>query len=172
MSSHYDVNGRATPGQRADGTNKFLMSYEHSRFDESIPNPGRLNIYIYYPEQRENYGDHLFPTGIISPMEALPHNFGPQFKARPDIIPELGRWYCYELMVKVNTVGKRVGRIACWLDGKLIADFTNMWLRDVDSLKIDHFYVDFHIKSNTQSVVRKWCDNIVVARSYIGPVVD
>ena len=62
-------------------------------------------------------------------------------------------------MVKANTVGKRDGRIACWLDGELVADFPNLRLRDVDTLKIDRFAISLHIGSNTagrdQEVVRQ-----------------
>jgi hypothetical protein len=42
----------------------------------------------------------------------------------------------------------------------------------VDTLKIDHISISFHVKSNTAGETRKWHDNVVVATSYIGPVVD
>jgi hypothetical protein len=51
-------------------------------------------------------------------------------------------------MVKANTPGGRDGRIACWLDGKIIADFPNLRLRDIDTLKIDRFGISLHIGSN------------------------
>ena len=60
----------------------------------------------------------------------------------PEVIPVLGRWYSYELMVKANTPGQRDGRIAMWLDGKLIADFPNLRLRETSALKIDRFGLD------------------------------
>jgi hypothetical protein len=86
------------------------------------------------------------------------------------VIQKLGQWYCYELMVLANTPGKRDGRIACWLDGKLIADFPNLRLRDVASLKINHAALDLHIGSNRVRENRKWYDDVVIATSYIGPV--
>jgi hypothetical protein len=172
ISAHYYINGQATPGVPADGTNKFLAGYECWRGETSTPNPGHLNVYIYHPEQRSQWGDHFFPTGVISPFTSKPHNFGPTFVARPDVAPKLGKWYGYEFMVKANTPGKRDGRIACWLDGKLIADFPNLRLRDVATLKIDRFDISFHIKSNTLGATKKWYDNVVAATSYIGPLVD
>jgi len=96
--------------------------------------------------------------------------FGPQFAARSDFTPALGRWYCYESMVKVNTPGKRDGRLAVWVDGRPAADFPNIRLRDVDTLKIDRFGLGVYIASNTERANRKWHDDVVAATSYIGPM--
>jgi hypothetical protein len=158
------------PGVKADGHNKFFVSYEAGREDAGIPTPGKLKIYVYHPDQRDVWGDHFYPTGEVSPFTAIPGNFGPAFVARPDVVPQLGRWYAYELMVKVNTPGLRDGRIAMWLDGKLIADFPNVRLRETTDLKIDQFDIDLHVRSNTRAVARKWLDNVVAATSYIGPM--
>jgi len=172
ISAHYHRNGNATPGERADGRNKFLANYENeSVYSEAgTPSPGKLNVYCYHPEQRDNYGDHFFPTGKIMPNTSKPGNFGKDFIARPDFVPELGRWYCYEFMVKANKVGQRDGRIACWVDGKLVADFTNMRLRDVETLEIDHFGIGLFIAKAELRANKKWYDNVVAATSYIGPV--
>jgi hypothetical protein len=159
------------PGVRADGFNKFLVSYEAWRDNTAAPNPGRLNAYIYHPEQRDIWGDHFFPTGIVLPFSSVPFDFGPEFVSRPDVTPALGRWYSYELMVKANAPGQRDGRIAFWLDGQLIADFPNLRLRETTSLKVDRFTIDLHVFNNNLGVTRKWYDNVVAATSYIGPMV-
>ena len=114
ISARYFPGGRATPGIRADGRNKFL--------------------------------------------------------ARLDFSPQLDHWYCYEFMVKANTPGKRDGRIAFWLDGKLIADFPNLRFRDVEDLRIDRFDLSVYIANNKDRSNRKWHDNVVAPTSYIGPV--
>ena len=170
ISAHYFINGQATPGVPADGTNKFLANLEDWRGDAATPSPGYLNIYIYHPEQRSQWGDHLFPTGLVLPNTSIPFDFGAGFVSRPDVLPELNRWYCYEVMLQANTPGQRDGRIAFWLDGALEADFQNLRLRDVASLKIDRFGLSFHIGSNPNGAARKWYDNVVAATSYIGPV--
>ncbi|MDR0472570.1 MAG: hypothetical protein LBH43_02695 [Treponema sp.] len=173
ISAHYYPNGMATPGIPSDGRNKFLASYENWRDGDPnniAPNPGLMNIYIYHPEQRSEWGDHFFPPGYVSPFTYQPFDFGPDFIQRPDVVPELNRWYCYEFMVQANTPGKKDGRIACWIDGKLIADFTNMRLRDINSLKIDRLDLGLHIKTNTNSKTVKYYDNVVIAKSYIGPL--
>jgi hypothetical protein len=167
ISAHY-----CCPGQRADGYNKFFVSYEVGRWDTGTANPGSLNIYVYHPDQRDVYGDHFYPTGRVLPFDRTPGDFGPEFVARPEVIPVLGRWYSYELMVKANTPGQRDGRIALWLDGKLIADFPNLRLRETNALKIDRFGLDLHVGTNTLGVAKKWYDNVVAATSYIGPMVS
>jgi hypothetical protein len=166
ISAHY-----CCPGVRADGSNKFLVSYEAWRDSAATMNPGRLNAYIYHPDQRDRWGDHFFPTGVVLPFSSMPFDFGPDFVARPDVVPVLGRWYSYEFMVKANIPGLRDGRVAFWLDGRLIADFHNLRLRETTALKIDRVSIDLHVFSNTLGAARKWSDNVVVATSYIGPMI-
>ncbi|MBN2576677.1 MAG: hypothetical protein JXP73_19080, partial [Deltaproteobacteria bacterium] len=170
ISAHYTVNGQSTPGVPADGTNKFLANLENWRGDASTVSPGQLNVYVYHPEQRSQWGDHFFPTGLVMPNTSIPFDFGPDFAARPDVVPELDRWYGYELMVKANTPGQRDGRIAAWLDGRLVMDFPNLRLRDVTTLAIDRFALCYHIKANPNGESKRWYDNVVAAKSYIGPL--
>jgi hypothetical protein len=158
------------PGVRADGYNKFLVSYEAWRDSTAAANPGRLNAYVYHPDQRDIWGDHFFPTGTVLPFSSTPFDFGPEFVSRADVTPQLGRWYCYEVMVRANTPGLRDGRIAFWLDGQLIADFQNLRLRETTALKIDRLTIDLHVYRNNLAVARKWYDNVVAATSYIGPM--
>jgi hypothetical protein len=172
ISAHYFDDGQATPGIPADGTNKFLANLESWRGEAATPSPGDLNVYIYHPEQRSEWGDHFFPSGTVLPNSSEPFDFGTDFVSRPDIIPELDRWYCYEYMVQANTPGERDGRITVWLDGELVADFPNLRLRDVASLTIDRFGLSFHIGSNPNGETKKWYDNVVAATSYIGPLVE
>lgn len=168
-ASYWDGAGSG-PGIPADGYNKFLVSFEAYRDVSSTANPGKLEVYVYHPEQRTIWGDLFFPTGKILPWDSIPGNFGSSFVARPDIIPQLGRWYAYEVMVKANTPGQRDGRIALWLDGALIADFTNLRLRDTTNLKIDRVNISLHGNSGILANSKKWYDNVVVAKSYIGPM--
>lgn len=170
ISAHYFPGRQASPGKPADGRNKFWVSFETER--GASPSPGPLNIYCYHPEQRTGYGDHIYPTGRITPSSAQPVPFGPGFVSRPDFIPELDRWYCYEFMVQANRPGRRDGRIACWVDGKLIADFPNFRLRDVETLKIDVFGIALFMRPNDIRANTRWFDDVVAATSYIGPIVE
>ena len=118
---------------------------------------------------RETYND-THSTGTVIPFSNQSYDFGPSFLGRPDIVPALDQWYSYEYMVRANTPGQRDGQVTVWLDGVLVADFPNLRLRDISSLKIDRFGLSFHIGSNPNGEARKWVDNVVVATSYIGPV--
>jgi len=172
ISAGYFVGGMATPGVPANGTNKYLANVECFPWDTAVPTPGYLSIYIYWPEQFGNYGDNFFPSGTVIPnsyARSGAATFGPTFVPRPDIVPTLGAWHCCEYMLRANTPGLRDGRIACWLDGNLIADFPNLRFRDIASLKIDHVAIGFFLGSNTQEN-KKWYDDVVVATSYIGPM--
>ena len=170
ISAHYFVDGNATPGIPADGTNKYLIAFENWRGEAATPTPGEQNVYIYHPEQRSQWGDHFFPDGRVMPNTSLAFDFGPEFVARPNVVPELGRWYSYEVMLEANTPGMRDGRVTCWMDGELIADFPNLRLRDVATLTIDHFSIGLHAGANPSGTTRKWYDNVVAATEYIGPV--
>ena len=168
------------PGKPANGKNKFLVSFEATRDAAGPANPGSLATYIYYPEQRDIYGDIFFPTGRVLPFDRTPYaafdgtysklpTYVP-FVSRPEIVPQLGRWYCYEIMLKANTPGLRDGRMALWLDGKMIADFTNLRFRDIADLKIDHVGLSLHGNGGIMATSKKYYDNFVIAKSYIGPM--
>jgi hypothetical protein len=173
ISAHYYTNG-ATPGQRADGRNKFLVAFEDEiGYRDKAPVPGPLNVYCYHPDQREPYGDHFFPSGRVMPFSQQLGNkgsFGKEFVSRPEVVPELDRWYGFECMVKANTPGQRDGRIACWLDGQLIADFPNMRFRDVDTLKMERIGIGLYMAKNALRENKKWYDDVVAATAYIGPM--
>lgn len=157
------------PGQAPNGTDFFLFLLENSTFYNETE-PGYTHIYTYHPEQRSEWGDHWYPDGKVLPFDATPGNFGSTFVPRPNFIPVRNQWYSYELMVKANTPGQRDGRVAAWIDGNLIADFHNVRVRDVSNLKIDQIQLELHSQSSSARPNKKWYDNVVVARSYVGPM--
>lgn len=173
QSNHNGVGIQANyccPGVPADGTNKFHVGLENSRTSEAEASPGPTHLYIYHPEQRSQWGDHWFPDGTVMPNTSIPGDFGPYFVPRPNYTPLLDSWHAVELMVKANTPGQQDGRIAFWIDGTLIADYPNVRLRDIDTLDIDRISLSFHINGSTPRENFKWYDNVVIARSYIGPM--
>src|SRR6266536_3334421 len=94
----------------------------------------------------------------------------PDFKPLPNVQPKLGEWFCYEIMVKANTIGRNDGEVAWWYNGQLIGRIPDLFLRSIDSLKVDFAALRFHATSNTIRVNKKWYDNVVIAKSYIGPM--
>jgi hypothetical protein len=156
-------------GVRPNGRNHFVACLDTSQPSRRRQerSPGRSNIYCYHMDQAGVYGDLFFPSGQMGgPEGAGP--FGPSFVPRPDFVPELGRWYCYELMAKANTPGKRDGRVAFWVDGVLRGDFPGLRLRSVDTLKINNVHLSTY-SSRVRPHQTLWYDDVVVATSYIGP---
>lgn len=170
MSASYWDGPGSGPGIPADGTNKFLVNLEVGRFEDSDPLPGWLNVYVYHPEQRDIWGDHFYPTGIVAPITSMPFDFGPEFVSRPDVVPQTGVWNSYEIMVQANTPGQQDGRIATWIDGELVADWHNLRFRDVADLQMDLFGIGFHAGANQNGECHKWYDHVVAATAYIGPI--
>jgi predicted amidohydrolase len=138
------------------------------------PPPGEVNLYTYYldmerdPKMDKYWGNGFFPPGPGKGTNAGPSRY----------IPPLNEWHCWEFMLQANTApDKADGRQAMWVDGKLIAEFTNIrWRTDMD-LKVNSFWLEHYgydpgdptkqYWKDSQSV---WFDDVVVAREYIGPI--
>lgn len=139
------------------------------------PSPGELNLYTYYldmePDHRmkdKYWGNGFFPPGPGKGIAA----------SKDRVIPTLNEWQCWEFMIQANSApDKPDGKQAMWLDGKMIAEFTGIrWRNDLDlkvnCLWLQHFGYDEgdptkQYWKESQSV---WFDDVVVARSYIGPM--
>ena len=52
-----------------------------------------------------------------------------------------GKWYCLEMMLAANDIGKKNGQLKAWLDNELIIQVDQMRFRDTDQLKMWRFYV-------------------------------
>jgi hypothetical protein len=157
-----------SPGIRADGSNQFIVRLDSWRVEEQVPSPGYLVFYVYHMDQGNRWGDQFFPSGkVIPPDRQL---FGDEFVPRPDFVPERDRWYCYEFMVQTNTPGKRDGRVAFWVDGKLMGDFPKLRLRNVATLKADRIQLALYTENRrVRRDATMWYDDVVAATSYIGP---
>lgn len=140
-------------GGKPTGRDFFITGLEPWRDWKRNPPPGELMFYTYYPDMKRD------PDG---------HFWGNSFKPEKKILLERGRWYCLEIMVKANTPGRADGEQAFWVDGKLGGRFTGLRWRDVDALKINAFWPNMYIHDNPQTN-RVWIDDIVVAKSHIGP---
>jgi MYXO-CTERM domain-containing protein len=159
-------------GVHPDGTDSFqaLLDTLSPMFDWGPPGnvpPGLLEVYCYHMDQLDVYGDIFYSTGEGNGNLAL---FGDDFVPRPNVTPERGRWYSFEVMLKANTPGSRDGRVAFWVDGALAGDFPNLRFRSVDELRINQVIITTYVSElgDNQTV---WYDDIVAARSYIGPMV-
>ena len=174
VSGHYP-GGAGVPAPR-DGTGFFLFAVQNHKTGTGRGGevqPGYGAVYSYWPYQRSRYGDHWYPDGWVGPggwgdWILYPNRYS-HFSALPNWQPQRGIWYCYEFMVKANTVGSNNGVVAYWIDGNLAGYFPDLFIRSIDSLKIDYVALRLHATSSTR-VNKKWYDNVVIARSYIGPI--
>ncbi|GEM_PF-825129 len=81
---------------------------------------------------------------------------------------ERGRWYCLELMVKVNTPDLADGEQAFWVNGMLKLKRSGIRWQTSEQLKINYFWLMLY--ATGQQTNRIWFDDIVVSTRYIGPM--
>jgi hypothetical protein len=178
ISAKYPGPGIKPP---ADGSGFFLFQLDSVMGRTPLTgesDPGYDHGYVYWPKQRSNYGDWWYPDGYVIPPGAngnkgdwlaYPNQY-PDFKPLPNHLPQRGRWYCYEMMVKANTPGQHNGEMKWWVDGKVVADFPNLFLRSLSSIKIDTAKITLDANSPQAQKLTKWTDNVVIAKQYIGPM--
>ena len=177
ISAHHPGGSGTNPPPDGSGWFTFSCQNNMARGVPHYPNeqqPGYGQIYAYWPKQKSRYGDHWYPDGWVKPggnsLWLRHQDQYPDFKVMPNWQAPRGEWFCYELMVKANTIGKNDGEVAFWVDGKLTGRFPNLFLRSLDSIKIDHVRLVLHAVNNRYRVQYKWYDNVVIAKSYIGPM--
>jgi len=175
-----DILGGTSPGPcrpaPANGKGFFIFLLQNTLSGrQGETDPGYDEIYAYWPKQRSDCGDHWFPDGWVMPggkgdWLLYPARYD-DFRPMPNHLPQRNRWYCYELMVRANTPWLNDGEVKWWVDGKLIADFPDLNIRSIPTLQIDAAKISLHAIRTTQ-VTKKWYDNVVIAKHYIGPMVS
>jgi hypothetical protein len=185
MSGNYPGPGQGTP---ADGRGWFLFLLQNDVQNAVLSGetyPGFAHIYAYWPKQRDPFGDHWYPDGFCLPYSsklgadgkvignrgdwlAFPAQY-PNFVKMPNVLPARGQWFCYELMTKLNTPGAKDGEVKIWYNGKVAGDFTNLFIRSISTLKIDQASIGLQA-THSEHINKKWYDNVVVAKKYIGPM--
>jgi len=140
-------------GIKPDGDDRFGSGFEPSSEWETLTPPGRMQFYAYWHEMLPDSGGDYW---------------GNAFYPDSAIIPERGRWYCMEMMIKANDAGKSNGEIAAWVDGDLYMHRTGFNWRTTDELKIKRISLGIYIHNNPKDNVC-WFDDIVLSTDYIGP---
>jgi hypothetical protein len=161
-------------GSRPDGTDYFSSGMEPWFAWGANPPPGELNLYTYYPDMERDpkmdkyWGNAFFPPGPGQGTPASAHR----------AIPALDRWQCWEFMIQANSVpGVADGKQAMWLDGRLVAEFTGIRWRDDPTLAVNCIWLQHYgfdpgdpTKRHWPGRQTVWFDDVVVARTYIGPM--
>jgi hypothetical protein len=92
---------------------------------------------------------------------------GPLEKER--VVPERGKWYCQELMLKANEPGVANGELAAWIDGKLYMHYTGIRWRSDAKVLLKRFSLDVYVHAATKDNV-VWYDDVVLSTGYVGPM--
>jgi len=120
------------------------------------PAPGKWNFYSYWHEMKPS------PDGKYWGNQFIPES--------QDNIPK-DRWICAEFMLKHNTPGQADGEQAYWIDGVLMGHWQGINWRTSESLQANALTLESYVTDRwtTNPINIVYFDNLVIARSYIGP---
>lgn len=143
-------------GLKPEGGERFSTALEPWGDWGRNPPPGRWNFYSYWHEMTASPDGKFWGNSFAVP-------------AAP-VIPR-DRWICAEFMLKHNTPGQPDGEQAFWIDGVLQGHWQGFNWRKTELLKanaltLESYFTDRWTKHATNVV---WFDNVVIAKSYIGP---
>ena len=145
-------------GLKPGGDRKFSASIEPWSHWEKCPPPGGWHFYCYWWQM---------------PLSGDGKYWGQGFAKQAYAVPERGKWYCVEFMVKCNKPGKPDGEIAVWIDGVQLAHHKGINWRSSPRLQLNSFNLMLYVTDRwtKQPVNTCWFDDAVVATEYIGPPV-
>ncbi|WP_201750063.1 hypothetical protein [Tautonia marina] len=143
-------------GNRPEGDERFSTAIEAWGDWGRLPPPGQWNFYSYWHEMTAS-PDGRYWGNAFRPAE------------QPNI--RKGEWICVEFMLKHNTPGEADGEQAYWIDGKLAGHWTGINWRTsptlmANALTLESYVTDRWTKQEVNVVL---FDDVVIARSYIGP---
>ncbi|MBS0346298.1 MAG: hypothetical protein JSR69_07525 [Proteobacteria bacterium] len=164
-----DVDGGKLPGfagtygkagwgmRKSNGDNGWSLRGSFSVMagrDNPLVGATPIGTYAYHADMAEPSGDGL--KWGFGRLAALQRN----------------RWYCVEQYVKLNTPGQKDGVMRAWIDGRLAFEKKDLRLRNVPELKIETVWFDIYHGGMTPPPrdMDLYIDNVVIAKSYIGPM--
>ena len=135
----------------------------------------------YYSACLQPYGGRgrkPFHWGFYSYHCDKPGRWGDYFEPVKMARIQVGRWYCLEWHLKLNSVDplKADAVEELWVDGELSIRKTDLRYRKVPQLKITMFSLGTYYhpglpeKYTAQNPIKVYYDNLVIARKPIGPV--
>jgi len=144
-------------GIKPEGSERFSTAIEPWGDWGRWTAPGRWNFYSYWHEMEQSKDGKYWGNSFGVPSAPL--------------IPR-DKWICVEFMLKHNTPGRPDGEQAFWIDGTLQGHWKGFNWRQTEQLKANALTLESYVTDrwtkNFTNVV--YFDNVVIARSYIGPV--
>lgn len=148
--------GMGQAGIRPTGADRFNASLEAWKDWGHYPAPGYFFIYTYWMDMvRDPDGNYWG------------NFFGPPEGER--LVPERGRWYCLEQMIRANDPGRANGEMAAWIDGELHIHATGFRWRTTPEVQIKRAGFGIYIHQADREN-RVWYDDVVLSTGYIGPL--
>ena len=144
-------------GRKSNGKNGWSA---RGLFRKTIPagNPlaGRtpIGFYCYHADMEGTYGTNwLWRKGYRGYLAT-------------------NRWYCIDQYCQLNSPGKKNGILRSWVDGHPAFEKTDVRFRLTDKLKIEQIWMNVYHGGITPSPHDQhvFIDNVVIAKSYIGPM--
>lgn len=157
VSGTYGVAGWG--GRPSDGTNGWSA---RGAFSRTIPRGNPLaglhpiGTYCYHADMKGRYGSiWLWQEDYRGFLEK-------------------NRWYCIEQYLKLNTPGRKDGTIRAWVDGRPAFQKSDIRFRNVERLAIEQIWMNVYHGGTRPSPYDQhlYVDNVVIARRYIGPMVE
>lgn len=151
--------GFGKAGIKPTGDDRFSTRIEPVGNNGQWIPPGRWNFYSYWHEMKAG------PDG---------KHWGNSFRVPEAPLIPRGVWICVEVMFKHNTPGQSDGEQAFWIDGILQGHWKNINWRTTENVKANALCLESYVTDRwtKNPVNRVWFDNVVVAKSYIGPSVE
>ena len=91
--------------------------------------------------------------------------------SEPELI-EPRKWHCVEVQIRLSSAGISDGVLRMWVNGKLVTDYSDVPMRaeGKEYVKLNKVFLGPYFHPGSPKDQAHWVDQIVVARSYIGPV--
>lgn len=143
-------------GRRSDGRNGWVAQgsfFTVPREASPLSSLRGIGSYVYHADMSSDYGDIL--GWGLGPSGALEKN----------------RWYAVEQQVRMNRPGEKDGILRAWIDGQLVFERTNLRYRHIPELRIESVWMNVYHGGTrpTHKDLTLFIDNVVVAKTYIGP---
>jgi len=95
----------------------------------------------------------------------------PWNRSEPDLI-QPGAWHCVEMQIVLSSAGGADGVLRVWVNGNLVTDYAEvpMLAEGKEGAGINKVFIGPYFHPGSPRDQPHWVDQIVVAKSYIGPV--
>lgn len=143
-------------GERPEGDDRYTTGIEPWGDWGRNEAPGWWHFYSYFHAMEESRDGYFW---------------GNHFEPDPPVAAQRGEWTCVEVMVRANTPGEADGAQALWIDGAEAGRFEGIDWRTDGGLRVNALSMDFYVTDRWATRERNavWFDDVVVARTYIGP---